>query len=137
MINQVNIVISPEQAIDGYNNVLVENVPAITNGYVQNIICNILDQLSFDHRNQIFVESLKKLSFGGSLLLKFVNLSLLPNKIISGDITGQKFSEILPGLQSCWSENEFTQIMSQIKGYNISKMYHDMIYTVVTIQRTQ
>lgn len=137
MINQANIIIDPKQALDGYSNILVSDIGAVTNGYVQNLICNVLDQLTFDQRNQVFVEALKKLCDGGVLTTKFMNLSLLPNKINSGDITGQKLSEILISIQSCWSENEFSMIMSQMKGYSITKLFHDMIYTVVTIQKTK
>lgn len=137
MINQANIIIDPKQALEGYNNILVTDIGNVTNGYVQSLICNVLDQLPFEQRNQVFVETLKKLCDRGVLTTKFMNISLLPNKINSGDITGQKLSEILIAIQSCWSENEFSTIMSQMKGYSITKLFHDMIYTVVTIQKTQ
>lgn len=136
MINQINIITDATHAVEGYDNVSVTDVQHITNGYVQHITCNILDQVDFSGRNQLFVELLRKLCPKGEIVVKFFNLSLLPNKILSGDITGQKFSDMLPSLQSCWSETDFTQLVSQLKGYAITKLFHDMTYTVVTIQKT-
>lgn len=137
MINEINVISAAEQEVSGYNNILVQNIPEITNGYVKSIICNCLDTLSFNDRNILFLELLNKLCINGVMSIKFVSLSLLPNKIISGDLTGQKISEILPTMNSCWSHNDFSELMISSKGYVISKLFNDYIYTVASIQKVQ
>lgn len=137
MINELNIIADPEQSVEGYQNVLANQVPQITNGYVKNIICNCLDQLPFDVRNSVFLQALNKLCINGTLTIRYLNVSLLPNKIIIGDLTGKKLSEILPNLNSCWSDNEFAELMQQAQGCVISKLFYEHIHTVASIQKVK
>lgn len=137
MINEINVISAADQEVSGYNNISVQHIPGLTNGYVKSIICNCLDTLSFNDRNMLFLELLNKLCINGVLTVKFVSLSLLPNRIISGDLTGQKFSEILHDMNSCWSHNDFSELMIRSKGCVVSKLFNDHIYTVASIQKVQ
>lgn len=137
MINEINIVSSADQNLDGYQNVPIDQVKSITNGYVKNIICNCLDQLNYDNRNALFLELTQKMCVNGTLTIRFLNLNLIPNKITNGDITGQKFSSILGYTNSCWSENEFSDLIQRLGDCVIAKLFHEHIYTVVSLQRVK
>lgn len=137
MIHEINIIAHPSQTVEGYQNVPLDQLVSITNGYVKSIICNCLDYLPFEQRRALFLELINKICIEGTLTLRFLNASLLPNKIISGDITGQKLSEIITNIVSCWSENEFQEALQQTHNCSISKLFHEQVYTVVSIQKNK
>jgi hypothetical protein len=137
MIQEINVITHPSQSVEGYQNVPLDQLGGITNGFVRSIICNCLDYLPFGQRQVLFSELVNKICIEGTLTLRFLNASLLPNKIISGDITGEKLSEIISNISSCWSEKEFQQVMQQINNCSISKLFHEQVYTVVSIQKTK
>jgi hypothetical protein len=137
MIQEINVIAHPSQSVEGYQNVPLDQLGGITNGFVRSIICNCLDYLPFEQRQVLFSELINKICIDGTLTLRFLNASLLPNKITSGDITGEKLSEIISNISSCWSENEFQRVVQQLNNCSISKLFYEQVYTVVSIQKTK
>lgn len=136
MINNLNLVTSDQNNPKGLNNITIYKLDKITNNFVSHIDCICLDALESEQRKKVLVMMHHKLCINGTLTLKFINLDLLANKIEKGEITGEKFSEILPNIQSIWSEIEINDVLMQLpcKILNIS---YDHIYTIVKIEKTQ
>ena len=136
MINNLNLVTSDQNNPKGLNNITIYKLDKIPNNFVSHIDCICLDALESEQRKKVLVMMHHKLCINGTLTLKFINLDLLANKIEKGEITGEKFSEILPNIQSIWSEIEINDVLMQLpcKILNIS---YDHIYTIVKIEKTQ
>jgi hypothetical protein len=114
MIPQVNIITNIDEAVQGYNNIDLEKLPQLTNGYVNTIICNCADKISKNTRNSLFMEMLKKLGPGGQLTIRFLNPILVCNKIKNGLVDGMGFADMVDGIKSSWTEPDFLAIISQI-----------------------
>lgn len=135
MIGLLKVVQNPKDDKKLENNeITAENLTKITNNYVKSIECLSLDEFSLLERKQVLQAMISKLCIGGTLSLKFINLDMVANKINKGELTGQKYSSILPYMKSCWSDNEsieeFKTMPVIIKG-----LYYDSIYSVVSLER--
>jgi hypothetical protein len=138
MIAQINIVVDgKEDIVQGYNNVPVGDVSSITNGYVQNITLTTLDKIEANNRTPVFIECLKKLTIGGQITVKFLNLMLLASRIKSNYIDGNKFSEIIYGSKSFWTESDFMEIMAGIRDYKIIKIISEDLNTIAVIEKNK
>jgi len=136
MIANLNIVKHIDDTCPkGLNNIDVENLNNITNNYVNHIDCLCLDNFTFDKRNNLFVTIINKLCLGGTVSIKFINLSLLASKIEKLEITGEKFSGIFQHILSAWSEPEFLDIINQMK-LKTNNIYFDQIHTISTLEKT-
>lgn len=138
MIEQINVVVDKEKDIvQGYNNISVEDISSITNGYVQTIIFTTLDKLENNKRNLVFIECLKKLTFGGQLTIKFLNLMLLASRVKSNYINGVKFSEVVDELKSFWTESDFMELIAGINNYKVVKIINEDLNIIAVIEKNK
>lgn len=116
------------------NEITVDNLKNITNNYVKQIECLCLDEFTLTERNQLMAMLVQKLSIGGTLSLKFINLNLMSNKINKSELTGEKYSALLPNLKSCWSDQES---MAAIQNMPIvmKGLYYDNIYSIMSLEK--
>ena len=138
MIHQLNIVVNPEtDALDGYSNLEIDNVPQVTNGFVNAIIFTTIDKVSQDKRDTIFIELLKKLNRGGSLTVRFLNPESICHKIKNGSCPGSAFASMVDSLKSSWMETEFLSLMSSIPGFELIKHIHEDVYSIAVIEKSK
>jgi len=130
MIGSLNVVRNPLQNDD----IIPDQLNKITNNYVKKIQCLCLDEFSLEQRNRLLKQMVDKLCVGGTLSLKFINLNLLSNKINRSELTGQKYSSILPLLQSCWSDKESIDVINNLSVV-IQGLYYDNIYSIITLEK--
>lgn len=123
-----------EQNIEGVNNVPVNQIGIVSNGYVEKMSLYCLDNMVLSDRNKVFAECCKKIKVGGEIQTRFVNLDLIPKQIRSGDLTSDKYSAVLPSIQSVWAESDFRRGVQEM-GYEVQSMHYEGIYTVATITK--
>ena len=130
MIGSLNVVRNPLQN----NDITPDQLNKITNHYVKKIECLCLDEFALEQRNQLFRILIEKLCVGGTLSLKFINLDLMSNKIKKSELTGQKYSSLLPLLQSCWSDQESIEIINSMPVV-IKGLYYENIYSIINLEK--
>lgn len=136
MINNLNIIkdITQSDSYPGLNNIDLYNLQKITNNYVEHIDCICLDEFLLKERYEVFNTIYNKLSIGGTVSLKFMNLNLLSLKIDKLEITGEKLSNILPLVNSAWSEPEYLDIIEKFK-LKLNNIYYENIYTIISLEK--
>jgi phospholipid N-methyltransferase len=137
MINSLNIVINDSDFIEGSNNIKIQDINQITNGFVNNIVCYSLDSVSSESRNALFVELFKKLSPGGSLTVRFLNTFLLAKKIKNSNINGETFSRVVGNIRSAWMEGDLSGVLSSIENCQLNKLYSEDIYSIAVIEKNK
>lgn len=138
MKSQVNIVVDASvDSVNGYENIDVDQLFSITNGYVESIVFTTLDKLSNTNRTKVFIESLKKLSPGGQLTIKFLNLITLASKIKTNHIDGPKFTDIIHTFNSFWTESDFLSIISSLNDYKLIKIINEDINIIAVIEKNK
>lgn len=137
MIHQINITVEDEKdSVDGCSNINIENLPQITNGFVKNITFTTLDKIPQNERNPIFIETLKKLSRGGSLTIRFLNPENICHKIQFGTFSGEQFAALATNIRSSWTNSDFLSLIYSIPGFDVIKNMQDDVYSIAVIEKT-
>jgi hypothetical protein len=138
MIHQLNIVVNPEtDVLDGYSNLEIDNIPQVTNGFVNAIIFTTIDKVIQQNRDGIFIELLKKLTRGGSLTVRFLNPESICQKIKNGTCSGSSFASMVNNIKSSWMEIEFLSLISSIQGVSLIKHIHEDVYSIAVIEKSK
>ena len=135
MISEINIITDNRHEVKGYNNILYSDIENITNGFVSNIIFTTIDFLEYETKFKTLTSALKKIAYGGSLVLKFMNPVLLASQIKNGTIDSEKLSKIVADMKSMGFVEEISSIVSQHPDLKINKLYNDNIYTIMHIEK--
>lgn len=135
MIDSLNIVINDTDFIAGSNNIKIQDVDKITNGFVNSIICYSLDYLHYESRNALFIGLFNKLSPGGSLTVRFLNTLLLAKKINHSNMSGENFSQVVENIRSVWMEGDLFGILSSLEHNQLNKLYSEDIYSIAVIEK--
>ena len=134
MIGSLNVVRTQTENKTSGNEITAENLNNITNNYVKQIECLCLDEFNLSERNALMNILVQKLCIGGTLSLKFINLNLVSNKISKSELTGEKFSSLLPNLRSCLSDQESTEIIKNMPVV-MKGLYYDNIYSIMSLEK--
>jgi hypothetical protein len=136
MKSAINFILEDSKEIKGYDNILVTNIHTIINGYVDDILCECLDQLEIDTRKHVLDEILNKLAFEGRAVFKFVNATLLADRIIKNELDTKKLSSIIRDIKSLWSEYVILDMFNSIPSIKIDNYYNEGVNTVITLSKT-
>lgn len=136
MSRNINIVLDDSNKLEGYENVNIQDMNNIINGYVNNIICECLDKIDFVQRIDAVRAIVGKLSFGGTATFKFINATMFANRIIKNEIDVQKMSDIIIGTRSLWTESMILEVFSSLPNLKIDKNYIEHVYTVITVTKS-
>lgn len=134
MIGSLNVVRTQTANKTSGNEITAENLNNITNNYVKQIECLCLDEFTLSERNVLINTLVQKLCIGGTLSLKFINLNLVSNKISKSELTGEKFSSLLPDLRSCLSDQESIEIIKNMPVV-MKGLYYDNIYSIMSLEK--
>lgn len=134
-MNKLNICLKQEDAISGYNNLPIENLNAIVNGTVDEILFVHGDAISYNERKTILIELFKKLRNKGLLILVFLNIKSIAKQIFKTNISGSNISNIIGSKLSFIPENELEELIYSIKELSIINKYYDNEKVVIKITK--
>jgi hypothetical protein len=135
MNRNINIVLENSDKLEGYENVNIQDMNNIINGYVNNIVCECLDNIEFMQRLDAVKAIIGKLAFGGTATFKFINATMFANRIIKNETDVQKISDIISGKRSLWTESMILEVFSSLPNLKIDKNYIEHVHTVITVTK--
>lgn len=135
MNRNINIVLEDSKKIEGYENINIQDINNVINGYVNNIICECLDNIDFLQRLDVVKAIIGKLAFGGMATFKFVNATMFANRIIKNEIDVKKISDTIAEIRSLWTESMILEIFSSLPNLKIDKNYIENVHTVITVTK--
>lgn len=128
-------VILDNQPLKNQEDINLSNLDKISNGSIQEINCQILDQLKFNDRISTLIKLLKKIKNGGSLTIKFLDANKIMKDYSNGKIPSQNLSELISEMQSLNSESDLLEIISDNQHFRILKKYHDNYFLIVVLHK--
>lgn len=134
-MTKINIINSQEDMLDSYKNMSIAEAKELTNGTCSEIICTILDKMTFSDRVEAVHILSKKIANLGLITLKFFNATKLCKDLIKGNINGQFLSKIISENKSLCIESDMMEILAQTKNINIQKIYNDNQHIVLVLQK--
>lgn len=136
MNRNINLIIDDSGSIEGYQNIKIQDLNNVINGFVNNIICECLDKIEFSQRLDVFRGILSKLAFDGNATFKFINATMLASRILKNEIDAKKMSDIIKDTNSLWTESVIIEAFSSFPNIIVQKNYIEHIYTVITVTKT-
>ena len=135
MNRNINLIIDDSGSIEGYQNIKIQELNNVVNGFINSVVCECLDKIDFQQRSDVFRAIIGKLAFEGHATFKFINATILASRILKNDIDAKKISDFLKDAKSVWTESVITEIFSSLPNIQIEKHYIEHIYTVITITK--
>lgn len=135
MNRNINLIIDDSESIEGYQNIKIQELNNVINGFVNNIICECLDKIEFMQRLDVFKAILSKLAFDGVATFKFINATMLAGRILKNETDAKKISDIIKTTNSLWTESLIVEAFSSFPNIVIQKNYIEHIYTVITVTK--
>lgn len=136
MNRQTNFVVDAADNHQDYDNININDINNVINGYLSNIVCNCLDKTPIKNREAIFRAVLAKLAFNGEAAFKMINATVLANRIQKNEINCDKLSESIENAKSLWTEYTIENIINSLPNIKIKKMYIENIYSVMVLIKT-
>jgi hypothetical protein len=136
MKSAINFILDETNEIKGYDNVQIADIHTIINGYVDDIMCECLDKLDPDVRMNVLREIVNKLAFEGKAVFRFVNATLLADRIIKNELDTKKLSGIIKDIKSLWSEYVIIDAFNSLPSIKIDNYYNEGVSTVITLLKT-
>lgn len=135
MSHNINFILDDPESLDGYQNVKIQDINNVVNGFVENIICNCLDLIDFNQRENVLQAIVSKLAFEGTATFRFMNATMLAGRIIKNDLNSAKISAAISTCKSIWTDSTILEIMSSLPNIQIQKNYIENIHTVISIKK--
>jgi len=123
--------------ISGINNILLDDMNNIVNGTASLIMCEILDQLEYEKRIKILSDAIRKISFGGEVVIKFLNIYKICKELIKGNVNSKSFSSFVSNSNSVFLESDIFELISKTPHINIHKLYNSDNHIIVHIQKVK
>lgn len=133
---QTNFVVDSSDNHKDYDNVNLNDLNNVINGYLKNITCSCLDKVPIQSRDVVFTEVVSKLAFEGEAIFKMINGTLLANRIQKNEINCEKLSESIVNAKSMWTEYKIQSMIHELPSVKIKKMYTENIYSVIVLTKT-
>jgi hypothetical protein len=135
-MNAINFTIGDSETISGYTNIDINTgLSSVVNGSTKNILCECLDRVPIQTRNTALQQITNKLAFEGEAIFKFLNATVLAERIIKNELDCIKVSSIISNIVSIWTEYYILEIFNSIPNIIVKKTYIDNIYSVITITK--
>lgn len=137
-MSKYNIVLDIDNAasINNITNITTSDLSNIVSGTATNILCEILDNLSYEDRLKTMALMIKKLSFNGELTIKFINSFKICKDLIRGNINSKSWSETIENCKSMFCESDILDIVSKTDNVRINKIYNSNNYIIAVLKKT-
>ena len=135
-MSKYNIVLNADSpTINSLDNVVISELPSVVSGTATHVLCEVLDNLSYEDRLKTLGLMIKKLSFNGELTLKFINVFKICKDLIRGNINSKSWSEIIENYKSMFAESDILDIVSKTNNIRIDKIYNSNNYVIVVLKK--
>lgn len=134
-MNKVNVCLSEKDAITGYSNISIDQIPSLINGSIDELIFRGLDAVSYDQRMSTLLEILNKLKHKGSATLEFMDALSLGRDIYNGVANSKYVSSMIQNRSSVGYESDIMELIGNQKQFKIKNRYHNDTNIVMTIYK--
>lgn len=135
-MNAINFTMGDSENVSGYTNIDINTgLSSVVNGSTKHILCECLDRIPIQARNMALQQITNKLAFDGEAIFKFLNATVLAERIVKNELDCVKVSSLISNIVSIWTEYYILEIFNSIPNIIVQKSYIDNIYSVITITK--
>lgn len=134
-MKKVNLCITENDSIDGFNNISVAQLDAIPNGSIDNIMINVLNNIEYEQSKSVIVSVLKKLKHKGQATIRILDLLSVSKDIFYGVATSKSVSGILGQKSSFLYEEDILDVVDNFPQFQIKNKHKDQNTLVFVIYK--
>lgn len=113
---KLNVVLSEDRFITGYNNILLQNLAnesqtIINNSCNEILAMNILDYIDDEHITQLLGLFISKLRLGGKLYISGINLDTVARGLLGKTLAEKEFNQIIKNIKSLRSRKTVIDLL--------------------------
>lgn len=120
---KVNVCLSETDAIDGYNNISINQLGTLVNGSIDELVFRNLDGISHEARISTVSDLLSKIKYDGSLTIEILDLMAIGKEMFNGSITSKSLSALLSGARSVGYEFDIVEQIANFQSFIIRNKY--------------
>jgi hypothetical protein len=113
----------------------INDIKLISNGSVENIICDCLDSLMITDRISSTNELLKKIKIGGKIHLRFINLQLFGKHCYLNKLPFDRINTIINNIRSIVDDAHIEEILNINNNFVLNSVVYDGIVENVILER--
>lgn len=134
-MKKVNLCITENDSIDGFNNISVAQLDAIPNGSIDNIMINVLNNIEYEQSKSVIVSVLRKLKHKGQATIRILDLLSVSKDIFYGVATSKSVSGILGQKSSFLYEEDILDVVNNFPQFQIKNKHKDQNTLVFVIYK--
>lgn len=135
MSKVINVYQNSGQNLEGAYNIHVDKIGELANYSLPNIFLPSLNYLTDDVIANVLQELARKLSLGGKLIIKILDLKPLCLDYINNSLEDKKLFSLIDNIKNLISFNAINQIISKDSDMTISQIDKDKYFSIITIER--
>lgn len=132
---KVNICVSQNDEIEGYHNITTNQVSALVNGSVDDIMFACMDDVGIEDRARLIAEILSKIKHGGSATFKFADVFAMGRDMYMGTISTKSLSDLICKKQSLGYESDILETVDRFPQFSIKNRYNNNQNIVLTVTK--
>lgn len=134
---KINICLSEQDSIDGYNNISINQIPNIINGSVDEIMFKKLDNIPYQDRISTLSSLLNKIKYNGHLILEITDIMQVGRDMSSGTLTSKTASAIIAPIVSVCYEFDILNQLANFPNFTIQNRYGHNYKLTINITKTE
>lgn len=120
---KINICLSDQDVIDGYQNISISQIDSVVNGSVDEILFTKIDNVPYGERLSVFSNILNKIKYNGVLITELLDLISIGKDISSGSLSSKTVSSLIQNIVSVGYEFDILEYVGNFPQYQIQKKY--------------
>jgi hypothetical protein len=131
----INVYQNPGQNLENTYNIHVDKLNELPNYSLPNIILSCFNYLKEDSLSLVLEELIRKLSFGGKLVIKTLDFKSLCFSYMNNALEDQKLFTLIDGIKNLSSFNFIEKIVSKNPDIRLEKIDIDQNFKIITLER--
>jgi hypothetical protein len=131
----INVYQNPGQNLENTYNIHVDKLNELPNYSLPNIILSCFNYLKEDDLSLVLEELIRKLSFGGKLIIKTLDFKSLCFSYMNNALEDQKLFTLIDGIKNLSSFNFIEKILSKNPDIRLEKIDIDQNFKIITLER--
>lgn len=133
---KINITVTDDKFISGYNNILLQNLPDESQKIVNNscneiIATNIIDYVEQEQIDGLLKLLITKLRMGGSLVISGLNLDIIVRNLLNKTLPESDFNNMIKAVRSIHSRKYVSDLLTNNNLKIYSSVTKGHIYEIV------
>jgi len=131
----INVYQNPGQNIENTYNIHVDKLNELPNYSLPNVLLSCFNYLKEDSLSVVLEELMRKLAFGGKLVIKTLDFKSLCFSYMNNSLEDQKLFILIDGIKNLASFSFIEKVIAKNPDIRLEKIDMDQNFKIITLER--